>query len=364
MIRILLVDDQAIIREALKVLLEQQQDFEIVGTATNGQGAIDQVETLKPDILLIDILMPGMDGITATQIIHQRFPETKIIVLSGHDDETYLANALQAGAKGYLIKNTAAEDLGNTIRSVYRGHSQLGPGLVEKIMARMNASESPNTATLPQALPQSAQSSLAQTARAQSQDPFRVVPGDLPVGIPEPEFLLLLNGFDAEALTDFVNQVLEQGTESSVLTRLGRHLKETPNSLAALYLTGSLLSKAEGRQKTALQYLKFGFKEGLRQKLSQSELLLFYQKGMLLQPDSTFEWLTQSGSPWNSEAGWSFLFSEAIEHFGEDSMQYRSLVVLRQIRATQTMARVCTSLNSRLASLQQGFERLNSIMEL
>jgi DNA-binding NarL/FixJ family response regulator len=146
MIRILLVDDQAIIREALKVLLEQEQDFQIVGTGENGQVAIDQVAALQPDVLLIDIIMPGMDGVTATQIISQRFPETKTIVLSGQDDEKSLAQALQAGAKGYLLKTTAREDLASTIRSVYRGHSQLGPGLFEKFVATMSASAPPEVA--------------------------------------------------------------------------------------------------------------------------------------------------------------------------------------------------------------------------
>lgn len=341
MIRILLVDDQAIIREALKVLLEQQQDFEIVGTANNGQGAIDQVEALQPDVLLIDILMPGMDGITATQIIHEQFPDIKIIVLSGHDDETYLSNALRAGAKGYLLKNTAAEDLASTIRSVYRGHSQLGPGLVEKIMARVVDSET---------------ASGASTAVASPPEPN--------LGISEPEFLLLLNSFETEALSDFVNQTLEQGLESHVLARLGRYLKETPTNLAALYLTGTLLGESPNRKKTALQYLKFGFKEGIRQKLSREGLLLFYREGMLLQPEMAFAWLTQPGSPWNSEEGWTFLFNEATEHFGDSSSQYRSLVVLRQIRAMHTVAKVCASLNSKFTVLQQGFERLDSAAQL
>ncbi|MDX2216786.1 MAG: response regulator transcription factor [Oculatellaceae cyanobacterium bins.114] len=342
MIRILLVDDQAIIREALKVLLEQQQDFDIVGTGNDGQAAIDQIEVLKPDVLLIDILMPGMDGITATQIIRQRFPDTKVIVLSGHDDERYLSNALRAGAKGYLLKNTAAEDLANTIRSVYRGHTQLGPGLVEKIMARVPESQPASAPVTPPPPP----------------------PTPPPTsGIPEPELLLLLDSFDTEALPEFVNQVLEQNIESDTLVRLGRFLKEKPTNLAALYLTGTLLGEAQSRKKTALQYLKFGFKEGIRQKLGREGLLLFYREGLVLEPEVAFSWLTQPGSPWNSEDGWAFLFREATERFGKNSTPYRSLLVLRQIRAMYTMARVCTSLNSKLVALQQGFERLDSAVK-
>ncbi|MBD2462317.1 response regulator transcription factor [Oscillatoria sp. FACHB-1407] len=335
MIRILLVDDQAIIREALKVLLEQQQDFEIVGTANDGQGAIAQVEALKPDVLLIDILMPGMDGITATQIIYDRFPDVKVIVLSGHDDERYLSQALRSGAKGYLLKNTAAEDLANTIRSVYRGHTQLGPGLVEKIIARV-----PDSASSAATTPSTPQSAIA-----------------------ESDLLLLLDSFDVEALTEFVNYAAQQNIENDALGYVGRLLKENPTNLSALYLTGTFLGGIQGRQKTALQYLKFGFKEGIRQKLGREGLLLFYRQGLQLEPETAFSWLTQPGSPWNSEDGWVFLFSEATERFGKNSAPYRSLLVLRRIRALYTMARVCTSLNSKLLTLQQGFERLDRAVQ-
>nr|MCU0534534.1 response regulator transcription factor [Hydrococcus sp. Prado102] len=135
MTRILLVDDQALFCEVLRIWLEAEEDFQVVGNACDGQNAIAQVETLKPDLVLMDVEMPIMNGITATQIISQRFPDVKIIVLSANDDETSLTNSLQAGAKGYLLKNTQATELANTIRFVCRGCNQIEPKLLKKVVA-------------------------------------------------------------------------------------------------------------------------------------------------------------------------------------------------------------------------------------
>ncbi len=119
MIDILLVDDQALLCEVLKTWLDVEKDLRVLGVAHNGQQAIEQVEKLQPDIVLMDIDMPQMDGLNATKIICQRFPKVKVIFLSGHDDDTYLGKSLRAGAKGYLLKNTTAEELVQKIRSVY-----------------------------------------------------------------------------------------------------------------------------------------------------------------------------------------------------------------------------------------------------
>ncbi|HEY9767064.1 MAG TPA: response regulator transcription factor [Coleofasciculaceae cyanobacterium] len=119
MINILLVDDQALLCEVLKTWLDVEQDIQVLGVAHNGQDAIQEVEKLQPDIVLMDINMPQMDGLKATKIISQRFPKVKVIFLSGHDDDAYLGKSLQAGAKGYLLKNTTADELVQKIRSVY-----------------------------------------------------------------------------------------------------------------------------------------------------------------------------------------------------------------------------------------------------
>ncbi|MEM7593599.1 MAG: response regulator [Cyanobacteria bacterium P01_A01_bin.83] len=119
MINILLVDDQALLCEVLKTWLDVEQDIQVLGVAHNGQEALTAVETLQPDIVLMDIDMPQMDGLKATKIIAQRFPKVKVIFLSGHDDDLYLGKSLRAGAKGYLLKNTTADELVQKIRSVY-----------------------------------------------------------------------------------------------------------------------------------------------------------------------------------------------------------------------------------------------------
>lgn len=127
MIRILLVDDQTLLCEVLKTWLEVEEDFQVIGVAHNGNEALSKIEMLQPDIVLMDIDMPEMDGLNATQIISERFPEVKVIFLSGHDEDDYLGKSLRAGAKGYLLKNTTAEELADKVRYVYHntGNSAL-----------------------------------------------------------------------------------------------------------------------------------------------------------------------------------------------------------------------------------------------
>ncbi|MBE9182741.1 response regulator transcription factor [Oculatella sp. LEGE 06141] len=153
MIRLLLVEDQEIVRRGLKTLLETKPDLQVVGEADNGQRAIQVLEGLQataqpPDIVLMDVRMPVMDGVTATQLICQQFPGTKILILTTFDDTKYVAEALRFGAKGYLLKDTPSEELAEAIRSVDRGYTQFGPGILEKMIAQVPAAE-PNPAPAP-----------------------------------------------------------------------------------------------------------------------------------------------------------------------------------------------------------------------
>ncbi|OLP15970.1 DNA-binding response regulator [Leptolyngbya sp. 'hensonii'] len=138
-IRVLIVDDQNLIRRALRLLLADERSLEVVGEADTGEAAIAQVEALRPDVVLMDILMPGMDGVEATREIGQRFPETRILVLSIDDDDEYIAQALKYGAAGYLLKNTPPEELALAIQTVYKGYTQLGPGLGRKLVDQIPA---------------------------------------------------------------------------------------------------------------------------------------------------------------------------------------------------------------------------------
>jgi DNA-binding NarL/FixJ family response regulator len=142
MIRVLLVEDQEIVRRGLKILLETKPDLKVVGEADNGQRAIELVETLHttslpPDVVVMDIRMPVMDGVQATQLMCQQFPDTKILVLTTFNDSDYVAQALRFGAKGYLLKDTPAEELAKAIRSIHQGYTQFGPGIVEKAIAQV-----------------------------------------------------------------------------------------------------------------------------------------------------------------------------------------------------------------------------------
>jgi len=139
MIRLLLVDDESLIRRGLSALLTLDDRIEVVGEAANGEVAISQVESLQPDVVLMDIRMPIMDGVAATREICQRFPETKVLVLTTFADDDYVAKALRYGAAGYLLKDTPSEDIAQAIAAVSRGYTQLGPGIAQKVMSQLPA---------------------------------------------------------------------------------------------------------------------------------------------------------------------------------------------------------------------------------
>jgi DNA-binding NarL/FixJ family response regulator len=143
MITVLLVDDQSLIRQGLRALLELEVDIEIVGEAENGQTAINLVKKLQPNVILMDVRMPIMDGVAATKEINQHFPHSKILILTTFDDDEYVKAGLQNGAMGYLLKDTPSEELAVAIRAVDKGYSQLGPGIVKKLVTQFPA-------TLPQ----------------------------------------------------------------------------------------------------------------------------------------------------------------------------------------------------------------------
>jgi DNA-binding NarL/FixJ family response regulator len=134
-IDLLLVDDQALIRRGLIALLETAPDLSVVGEAENGQEAVTLVAELKPQVVLMDVRMPVMDGVAGTREICQRFPGTKVLMLTTFDDQEYVTQAIHAGASGYLLKNTPFDELTQAIQLIHKGYTQIGPGLTNKVLA-------------------------------------------------------------------------------------------------------------------------------------------------------------------------------------------------------------------------------------
>lgn len=137
MIRVLLVDDQPLFRQGLADLLALNEDLEIVGEANHGEEAIASATLLQPDVILMDIRMPVCDGVEATRVIHQTYPWIKIMVLTTFDEDKYIWRSLQAGALGYILKSTPSPQVANAIRTLYLGHSQLGPTIASKVFERL-----------------------------------------------------------------------------------------------------------------------------------------------------------------------------------------------------------------------------------
>jgi DNA-binding NarL/FixJ family response regulator len=139
MTRLLLADDQILFREGLAFLLSQQPDLEVVGEASDGREAINLATELQPDVILMDIRMPKIDGILATRTIHQRFPWMRILVLTTFDEDDYIWRSLQSGALGYLLKNTPAQKMADSIRAVHQGYGQLDPTIASRVFTQMQS---------------------------------------------------------------------------------------------------------------------------------------------------------------------------------------------------------------------------------
>lgn len=138
MIRLLLVDDREIFREGLGELLSLREEIKVIGQAGNGEEAISLTAKLQPDVILMDVRMPKCNGVEATRTIHNSYPWIQIVVLTVFDDDEYIGQSLQAGAIGYLLKRTPAEQIVTAIRSAHSGYSQLGPTIAPKVFAHLS----------------------------------------------------------------------------------------------------------------------------------------------------------------------------------------------------------------------------------
>ena len=137
-IRVLLADDQRLMRDGLRTLLELEDDLEVVGEAENGRAAVELAGELQPDVVLMDVRMPEMDGVEATRQLAVRQPECRVIILTTFDDESIIFEGLRAGALGYLLKDVSGEELAAAIREVHRGGALIQPSVARKVLAEFS----------------------------------------------------------------------------------------------------------------------------------------------------------------------------------------------------------------------------------
>jgi DNA-binding NarL/FixJ family response regulator len=330
MIRVIIVDDQKVVTQGLKVLLESEPDIEIVGTGSNGQEAIDLVTKLLPDVLLIDQYMPVMDGVQATQAISNQFPQVAVLLLSGSDQDNHIADALKAGAKGYLLKSTSSEDLANSIRSVDRGISQMGPGLLEKLLANINSSQEVATPTLLKSIQPIQQNPLAS-------DLSRIL--DLP------------SQFEVEIMTRLLDAVNEASLGASMMTQLEQQLQQQPTHVSALYLSGQLICKFQQRDRRAMNYFRLAFTHAQSQHFSLTTPLQICAAAWPVNSEESLNWLTGILRSWPTDRPNRILFETMAQVFGSTSEPYRWLRAIWEMEHLSLLCVQANALKSKLSLL-------------
>ncbi len=136
-IQILIVDDHEVVRDGLAVMLARQEDFSVVGEARNGLEAVEKAIELRPDVILMDLRMPELSGVDAMRRIKDEVADLKFLVLTTYDTDEYIFDAIEAGAKGYLLKDTSREELFQAVRAVHRGESLIEPGVASRLLDRL-----------------------------------------------------------------------------------------------------------------------------------------------------------------------------------------------------------------------------------
>jgi DNA-binding NarL/FixJ family response regulator len=328
MIRVLIVDDQKVITQGLKALLESEPDIQIVGTGANGQEAIELVAALEPDVLLIDQYMPIMSGVEATQLIANQFPHVAVLLLSGSDRDDRITEALQAGAKGYLLKTTSSEDLANSIRSVARGYSQMGPGLLEKLLAKINSPAASPSTTNPapsvSIVPEPLSFDFAQTLSSPAQ-------------------------FDIAQLTDLVNATQDRNLAATFMTQMEKQLQQTPSHVSALYLCGALICKFQQRNQRAINYFRLAFTHAKTQFFPLSVQLHICQAAWVVNSTETFGWLMGILNTWPPDRPHGILFEDMGQVFGVSADPYRQLKAIWEIQHLTLLCDQVNALQSKLS---------------
>ena len=144
MIKILIADDQELIRQSLQIILNNEADFEVTDAVANGLEVVRSVRKNRPDIILMDIRMPEMDGVVCTQIIKENYPDIKIIIVTTFDDDEYVFNALKYGASGYMLKGASMKELSDAIRKVYQGNAMINGDIASKVVKLFSKMEQSN----------------------------------------------------------------------------------------------------------------------------------------------------------------------------------------------------------------------------
>ena len=205
-IRILIVDDHTLFRQGIRKVLDAEGDIEVMGEASDGSQAIALAAELAPDVVLMDIAMPGMDGLEATRRILEGAPNTRVLVLTALDEEAYVMGALRAGARGYLLKDTDWRELAGAIRTVHRGGALLSPAVTEHVLNAFRRASPP-------AAPPAAAAGLTEGER------------DV--------LLLVARGFENEQIAERLS--LSPKTVGNRLTEIYRKLGVANRTQAALY---------------------------------------------------------------------------------------------------------------------------------
>jgi DNA-binding NarL/FixJ family response regulator len=145
MMKIIITDDQAIVRDGLEMLLKLERDFEVVGVASDGAEAVELVAKKTPDLVLMDLKMPVMNGIEATRQIRAKYPQVKVLVLTTYDDDEWVLDAIHAGASGYLLKDTPREDVVKAIRGTMAGKTYVDPAVAGKVLRQASSHQTQPT---------------------------------------------------------------------------------------------------------------------------------------------------------------------------------------------------------------------------
>ncbi|MEG0772127.1 response regulator transcription factor [Clostridium sp.] len=144
-IKVMITDDQRLMREGLKTLLDLEEDLTVVELAENGKDALEKLQSAKPDVILMDIRMPVMDGVECTKVIKQQYPRVKVIILTTFDDDEFIIEALKNGAVGYILKDLSSEKLVEVIKDAYKGNSIMQPEIAAKVISHITGSTKEST---------------------------------------------------------------------------------------------------------------------------------------------------------------------------------------------------------------------------